>query len=210
MRSPPPPGSVGGKTAVAGPRPPLVLVQPVELADLLGKAHALEGAHVPSRGGHEGTADVVVDVHDRVHHVVLGAQLGLRQPLVADLEEVAPEDGFVLDAPHRLGRYGFVMQDGEVTGEVVLGVVLGGIVVVEHVEAEGVREVRVDAVSGEASAQSVAAVVHRGHAAHGELAAHPGARFVAHAHEPASAQDALLGFGGVGRPGCEVARARAG
>ena len=93
--------------------------------------------------------------------------------------------------------------------EVVLGVVLGRLVVVEQVEAEDVGEFRVDAVAGEPSAQTVAAVVHGGHAAQGQFAAHAVARLVADAHEAASAQDALLGFGGVGRPGCEIARARA-
>ena len=77
MRAAPPARGVGGEAAVAGPGPALVLVDAEELAYLLGEADALERAHVLARRGDEGAVDVGVDVHDRVDHVVLGAQLGL-------------------------------------------------------------------------------------------------------------------------------------
>ena len=87
--------------------------------------------------------------------------------------------------------------------EVELGVVLGRVVVVEQVEAEEMRQLRIDAVAGEAATQAVTPVVHGGHAAQRQLAAHARARLVAHAHEAAASEDALLGFLPVGCAGAE-------
>ncbi len=189
---------------MAGPGPALVLVDTEEFPDLFGKADPLEGAHVLARRGHERAVDVGVDVHDRVDHVVGLGELGLQQPLLGDVQEVSPQDGLVLDAADGLGGDGLVHDHPEMLLEVVLGVGLGRVVVVEQMEAVKMRQLGVDAVAGETAAQAVAPVVHGGHAAQGQLTAHAGARLVAHAHEPAAAQQALLGLLAVGGTGSEL------
>ena len=149
VRAAPPAGRVGREAVVAGPGVALVLLEQVVVADLLGEADALEGAHVLAARGDERAVDARVDEHDRVDDVVVGAHLGVLELVRVGLQEVAPQQRRVADALDRARRHRLGEVDDEVAVEDGLGLFLSLDVVIHHVEAEVVRELGVDAVAGD-------------------------------------------------------------
>ena len=160
MRAAPPAGGVGGEASVGRPGPGVVVADAVERADVLGVAHALEGAHVLARRGDEGPVDLPVDVED-VGHGVLGlVQAAGRQAHGVRGGEVAPDVRRVLNGGDGLGGDALLLLAHEVGVQVGLGLAPGLIGLVHDVEGVQLLVLRVDAVGREAAAQAVGAVVH--------------------------------------------------
>ena len=150
----------------------LVLLEAEELRDLLGVADALERAHVLAGRGDERAVHAGVDAHHGVHDDVVDGQADRLDLATVRHEEVPPHQRRVDDAVHVApwDRLGLVDDEGPLDDG--LGLVPGPLVVIDEVEAVVVGEVRVDAVTGEAAAQAVAAVALDRHGADGRLAAH--------------------------------------
>jgi hypothetical protein len=182
-------GRVRREPVVTGPRVTLVLLEPEEVADLLRIPDALEDAHVLARRRDECAVDRGVDGHDRVDDVVLGAHLGIRELVRVGAHEVAPQMRGVRDAPDRPRRHRLGEIDEEVAIEVGVHFVLRLEIVVHHVEREMVRELGIDAVARETSAEPVAPVALDRHRADGDLAAHQRPGLVAQPYESAAAMD---------------------
>ena len=160
MRAAPPAGGVGGEASVGRPGPGVVVADAVERADVLGVAHALEGAHVLARRGDEGPVDLPVDVED-VGHGVLGlVQAAGRQAHGVGRGEVAPDVRRVLDGGHRLGGDALLLLAHKVGVQVGLGLTPGLVGLVHDVEGVQLLVLRVDAVGRKPAAQAVPAVVH--------------------------------------------------
>ena len=160
MRAAPPAGGVGGEAAVGRPGPGVVVADAVERADVLGVAHALEGAHVLARRGDEGPVDLPVDVED-VGHGVLGlVQAAGRLAHGVGRGEVAPDVRRVLDGGHRLGGDALLLLAHEVGVQVGLGLAPGLVGLVHDVEGVQLLVLRVDAVGRKPAAQAVGPVVH--------------------------------------------------
>ena len=160
MRAAPPTGGVGGEAPVGRPGPGVVVADAVERADVLGVAHALEGAHVLARRGDEGPVDLPVDVED-VGHGVLGlVQAAGRLAHGVGRGEVAPDVRRVLDGGHRLGGDALLLLAHEVGVQVGLGLAPGLVGLVHDVEGVQLLVLRVDAVGRKPAAQAVGPVVH--------------------------------------------------
>ena len=173
MRAAPPAGGVGGIAAVRRPAVALVLVQPVELAHVLGVAHRLEHAHILARGEHERPLNAGIDADDALRGELLlvqlrGLELGVQRP-----HEVAPDQRLVDDGGDLArGDLGQVHDVKVLLQKVLAGLARSG-VVVEDVEGVVVLVLRIDAVARKAAAQAVAPVVHGGDGAHDLAAADP-------------------------------------
>ena len=104
MGAAPPTGSVGGIPAVGCPAIPLVFLQPVKIAHVLGESYRLENAHVFSAGKHVGPVNNGVDANHGTGHKLLLIQLAVRQLHVERCDKIPPDEGFVgnlWDLAHR-------------------------------------------------------------------------------------------------------------
>ena len=185
----PPSRSVGREAIVPDPGMGLILLQQVVVAYLLGESHTLEGTHVLAAGGHERAVQARVDQHDRVNYEVLGRHLGTLDLVRIGDDEVAPQQRSVADTLDGPRRHGLGKVDHEVLVEDGLGLFLGFDVVIHHVEAEVIRELRIDAVAGKSCTQAVAPVALHGHRPYCVLAAHQRPGLVTDADQATSAVD---------------------
>ena len=139
---------------MAGPGVGLVVFQHVVLADVLGEAVCLENAHVLAGGEDVSAVQRVIDADDKT-----GGELTLLELAGCQLgrqgrNEVAPDHRGIRDARMTSGRDLGQVYNVKVTLDLALALFLSRLRIIEYMERIVIGVFRVDAVAGEAAAQT--------------------------------------------------------
>ena len=189
MRAAPPAGGVRRVASVDCPRPAVVFVKSVELADVLGVTYRLEYAHVLATGENICAVDLVVDLNDAARNVGALVQLTFFKLCGKRVHEVAPDKRLVSDVRVLSGGDTREVDDIEVSVDESLGLDPCFVGVVENVERILILVLRIDAVACVAAAQTVGTVMHTGDGIHDHAAVSPPAASVDEARDGAACRD---------------------
>ena len=200
MRAAPPAGRVGGVAPMRRPAIAAVFLQAIEHAHVLGVSHGLEGSHVLAAREDVGTLHLRVDPHDDARHELALVELQVREHRRQRRHEIAPYDGLVGDGGDLARGDVLRLGDLEVLLEERLALLARGARVEEEVQGIELLVLRVDAIGGKASAQTVRALVHGLHGPHDLLARHAPPLAGDDRGDGAARRDADLSFSFHGRP----------
>ena len=194
MCAAPPAGGVGGIAAVGRPAVRLVLLKAIEPAHVLRIAHRLEGPHIFAAGKHICTPKLRVDLRYDAGHVFLRVQLQPVQHRLHRRQKIPPDQGHIGDLRDLPDGNVLRLDDLKALLQQRLTGLAGIPAVKEDVEGIVVPVFRINAICGEAAAQTVGAVVHGDHALHDLLSRHPASLPGDHSGNRASGRDADLSF----------------
>ena len=194
MGAAPPAGGIGGIAAVGRPAVRLVLLKAIEPAHVLRIAHCLEGPHIFAAGKHICTPKLCVDLRYDAGHVFLRVQLQPVQHRLHRRQKIPPDQGHIGDLRDLPDGNVLRLDDLKAFLQQRLAGLAGIPAVKEDVEGIVVPVFRINAVCGEAAAQTVGAVVHGDHALHDFLSRHPASLPGDHSGNRASGRDADLPF----------------
>ena len=194
MGAAPPAGGVGGIAAVGRPAVRLVLLKAIEPAHVLRIAHRLEGPHIFAAGKHVCAPKLRVDLRHDARHVFLRVQLQPVQNGLHRRQKIPPDQGHIGDLRDLPDGNVLRLDDLKALLQQRLAGLAGIPAVKEDVEGIVVPVFRINAVCGEAAAQTVGAVMHGDHALHDLLSRHPAALPGDHSGDRASGRDADLPF----------------
>ena len=194
MGAAPPAGGVGGIAAVGRPAVRLVLLKAIEPAHVLRIAHCLEGPHIFAAGKHVCAPKLRVDLRYDAGHVFLCVQLQPVQNGLHRRQKIPPDQGHIGDLRDLPDGNVLRLDDLKALLQQRLAGLAGIPAVKEDVEGIVVPVFRINAVCGEAAAQTVGAVMHGDHALHDLLSRHPASLPGDHSGDRASGRDADLPF----------------
>ena len=174
VRASPPAGSVGRISAVRHPAVRLVFVQTVELPHVLGIPHRFERAHIFAAGENVRALHIRVYSERAAGNELVLIQLAFRKPRGQRLDKVAPYERLV----HYLRRlaHGYFGQVDYVKPlfQKAFAFSFDHFIRIKKMQRVIVFVFRIYPVSGKASAQSVAPLVHCGDGRYnGSAVAHP-------------------------------------
>ena len=193
MCAAPPAGGVGGIAAVGRPAVRPVLLKAIEPAHVLRIANRLEGPHVFAAGKHVCAPKLCVDLRYDAGHVFC-VQLQPVQNGLHRRQKIPPDQGHIGDLRDLPDGNVLRLDDLKALLQQRLTGLAGVPAVKENVEGIVVPVLRINAVCGEAAAQTVGAVMHGDHALHDLLSRHPASLPGDHSGDRASGRDADLPF----------------
>ncbi len=138
----------------------MILLKVEEFGYLLGITHAFEHGHILAAGKDEGAINTCIYFHNTAHKIIFFGKF-LGKGLVGG-NEVAPYKGWIFNGGYRLRRYLFGMDYGEPFFQIIFGLFLCLPAEIHYMERIVIGILRVQAINGETSTQSITPVMHIG------------------------------------------------
>ena len=159
-------------SGVRSPGISLILLQLVEHTNILREAHGFEGSHVFAAGKDVSALHAGVDLHHGAGNEFLFIQLHCCKQGLQRRNEISPDDRFIRNGGDGAGGYHLALDDLEALLQKHFTLLAGCARVEKHMQRIKLLIFRVYAITGETSAESVGAVMHRLHGICDHLAGH--------------------------------------
>ena len=172
----------------------LVFLQAVEVRHVLRVAHRLEHPHILTAGKHIRALELIVDADYTAGNIFLFVQMAVRQLVGQRLYEIPPDQRRILDLGCGPGGNLGQVDHIEMAIQKPFALLPGSHIIIKHMQCIMIFILRVNAVAGKTTAQSVAALMHHRDGTTDHLTADGSAISGKHSTDGASGRDAHLTF----------------